>query len=117
MCPLLIQVPHLLMLHYLLLLFVVAVVAVADVVDVEVVVVVAEIVVVVAEVDAAAAASGIEFEVVETFVQPKECTWRDYWDRIVAHHQMKQSVLHLKWLVQSLISNAEFLLLMHHLML
>ncbi|BAT90845.1 hypothetical protein VIGAN_06213300 [Vigna angularis var. angularis] len=102
------------MLQYLLVLFVVAVVA--DVVDAEVVVV-AEIVVAAAEVDAAAAASGIEFEVVETFVQPKECTWRDYWDRIVAHHQMKQSVLHLKWLVQSLISNAEFLLLMHHLML
>ena len=95
---------------------VVGVVGVAVAVDAEVVA--AETVVVAAEVDAAAA-SGIEFEVVETFVQPKECTWRDYWDRIVAHHQMKQSlyVLHLAWLVQSLISNAEFLLLMHHLML
>lgn len=86
LCPLPIQVPHLLMLQYLLLLFVSAV---AVVVDAEVDV--AETVVVAAEVDAAAA-SGIEFEAVETFVQLKECTWRDCWDRIVAPHQTKQSL-------------------------
>lgn len=51
-------------------------------------------VVVAAKVDAAetvVAASGNEFEVVETVVQLKACAWPDCWDRIVAPHQMKKN--------------------------
>jgi len=43
-----------------------------------------------AETDAAAAFEG-EFEAVETVVQLKGCAWHDYWDRIAAPLQKKQS--------------------------
>lgn len=73
-----------------------------------------------AETDAAAAFEG-EFEAVETVVQLKGCAWHDYWDRIAAPLQKKQSssqVLHqVAQLAQSIFSNAEFPLLMHRLML
>lgn len=98
MCPLPIQVPHLLTLLFLLLPFVVVVVVAAVVVVGETVVAAEVDVAETADADAADAdvvaadaASGNEFEVVETVVQLKECAWPDCWDRIVAPHHVKQS--------------------------
>lgn len=60
----------------------------AAVPSVVVVVAVATFVVEAAEIDAA---SEDEFGVAETAVQLKECAWHDYWDRIAAPLQKRQS--------------------------